>query len=114
MPATFNEIGVAAVTGALVESVEVTKQLEHKIIKRSDGTFETGHKYDPMFEFSVKGRGSVTASTLLGASGGAYQPDVISGGVTIVTNVKLSETNEDFNSFEISGVNYPGASASGT
>ena len=42
MPAAFNEIGVKCVTAALVESVDVQKQLEHKIIKKNDGAFETG------------------------------------------------------------------------
>ena len=33
MPAAFNEIGIKCVTAALVESVDVQKQLEHKIIE---------------------------------------------------------------------------------
>ena len=109
MPATFDEIGVGTVTGALVESVEVSKKLDHKIVKKSTGAFDSGNKFDPTYEFSVKGRGSVEVASLIGKTAGAYQPDVITGGVTIVTSVKLSESNEDFNSFEISGSNYPNA-----
>ncbi len=111
MPAAFNEIGVKCVTAALVESVDVQKQIEHKIIKKSDGSFETGHRYDPSFSFSVKGRG-VAAESLLGGSSAAYVPEQITGGTTIITSVKNSQTNEDYDSFELSGINHPGAGAS--
>lgn len=109
MPAAFNEIGVKCVNAALVESVDVQKQLEHKIIKTSDGEFEAGNRYDPSFEFSVKGRGLADES-LLGGAGAAYVPEQIAeGGTTIITSVKNSQSNEDFNSFEVSGVNHPAA-----
>ena len=110
MPAAFNEIGVKCVTAALVESVDVQKQIEHKIIKKSDGSFETGHRYDPSFSFSVKGRG-VADESLLGGASAAYVPEQITGGTTIITTVKNSQTNEDYNSFELSGVNHPSAGA---
>lgn len=108
MAASFNEIGVECVTAALVESVDVTKNIDHKIVKTSLGAFDSGNKFDPTFEFSVKGRGSALAS-LVGGGGAGYLPDQISGGVTIIKSVKNSETNEDYNSFEVSGVNYPAA-----
>ena len=110
MAATFNEIGVECVTAALVESVDVTKTIEHKIVKTSVGAFDSGARFDPSFEFSVKGRGSV-ADSELGGGGGSYLPDQIAGGVTIIKSIKNSETNEDFNSFEVTGVNYPAATA---
>lgn len=109
MPAAFNEIGVKCVTAALVESVDVQKQLEHKIVKKSDGAFETGNRFDPNFEFTVKGRG-VASEDILGGASSSYVPEQITGGKTIITSVKNSQTNEDYNSFEVSGVNYPGAS----
>jgi hypothetical protein len=110
MPAAFNEIGVKCVTAALVESVDVQKQLEHKIIKKNDGAFEMGNRYDPSFSFSVKGRG-VADESLLGGASAAYVPEQITGGTTIITTVKNSQTNEDYNSFELSGVNHPAAGA---
>ena len=108
MPAAFNEIGIGSITASLVESLDVEKKIEHKVIKTSAGGFAQGHRFDPMFEFSVKGRGSVDA-TLLGGTGGTYAPSQVSGGKTILTSVKNSESNEDFNSFEVAGVNYPAA-----
>ena len=106
MAATFEEIGVECVTATLVESVDVTKSIDHKIVKKNDGSFDSGAKFDPSFSFSVKGKGSA-ADSELGGSGGSYLPDQIAGGTTIITSVKNSETNEDFNSFEVTGVNYP-------
>lgn len=110
MPAAFNEIGIGSITASLVESLDVEKKIDHKVIKTNLGGFAQGHKFDPMFEFSVKGRGSASA-TLLGGSGSTYAPSQISGGTTILTSVKNSESNEDFNSFEVAGVNYPSAGA---
>ena len=110
MPAAFNEIGVKCVTAALVENVDVQKQIDHKIVKKNDGTFETGNRFDPSFTFSVKGRG-LAAESLLGGASAAYVPAQITGGTTIITSVKNSQTNEDYNSFEVSGVNHPAAGA---
>ena len=108
MPATFDQIGVECVSALLVESVDVSKSIEHKIVKKNDGAFDSGNKFDPTFEFSVKFRGSA-ADSILGTAAAAYIPDQISGGVSIIKSVKNSETNEDYNSGEVSGVNYPGA-----
>ena len=109
MGASFNEIGVECVSATLVESVDISKNIDHKIVKKNDGAFDSGNKFDPTFEFSVKGRGSASESDL-GTSAAAYIPDVITGGVTLIKSVKNSETNEDFNTFEVSGMSYPGAS----
>ena len=105
MPAAFNEIGVKCVTAALVESVDVQKQLEHKILKKSDGAFETGNRYEPSFSFTVKGRG-IADESLLGGASGAYIPEQIAGGTTIITSVKVTENNDDFPGFEIQAVAY--------
>lgn len=110
MAATFNEIGVECVTATLVESVDVSKNIDHKIVKTNLGAFDSGTKFNPTFEFSVKGRGSAL-DTALGTTGASYLPDQIGGGITIIKSVKNSETNEDFNSFEVSGMNYPAATA---
>lgn len=110
MPASFDTIGVDCVSATLIESVDVSKNIEHKIVKKNDGAFDSGKKFDPTFEFSVKGRGSASEA-VLGTTGAGYLPDQISGGVTIIKSIKNSETNEDYNSFEVSGMNYPGAGA---
>lgn len=93
-----------------MENVDVQKQVEHKILKKNDGAFETGNRFDPSFTFTVKGRG-LAAESLLGGASAAYVPEQIAGGTTIITSVKNSQTNEDYNSFEVSGVNHPAAGA---
>lgn len=108
MAAQFNELGVKCVSATLVESAEVSKSMEVKVIKNSDSSFAQAHRFDPSFTFSVKGRGPATGAVLGGAAA-AYIPDQISGGISIITSLKLSETNEDYNSYEVSGVNYPSA-----
>jgi hypothetical protein len=108
MPATFNNIGIGSVSASLIEALDVEKKIDHKVIKKSDGTFDSGNRFDPMFEFSVKGRGSAETS-LVGGAGGSFAPSQVSGGTTIITKVRNSESNEDFNSFEVAGVNYPAA-----
>ena len=110
MPVTFNKIGVQSVTAELIESVETTKSLDTKMIMSSEGGFGAGKGFDPKFEFTIKGRG--TTSTDAGGTA-AMIPEGITGGITVITSVKLSEKNDDFNEFEISGVNYPQAQALG-
>ena len=110
MPVTFNKIGVQSVTAELIESVETTKSLDTKMIMSSEGGFGAGKGFDPKFEFTIKGRGTTT----MDAGGAAAMiPEGITGGITVITSVKVSEKNDDFNEFEISGVNYPQAQALG-
>ena len=110
MAVTFNKIGVQSVTAELIESVESTKQMESKMIMSNEGGFGEARTFDPTYEFTVKGRG--TTSVKAGdESAAGYMPDIISGGRTIITSVKMTQTNDDYNEFEISGVNYPEATA---
>ena len=111
MATIFNKIGIQSVGAEFVESVEVTKTVDTKLIKSTDGGFGAGKGFDPKFECSVKGRGS-TSMTAGQTNPGAYLPDSIAGGLTIITGVKISQKNDDYNEFEVSGVNYPGAQAS--
>ena len=110
MAVNFNKIGVQSVTAELIESVETTKSLDTKMIMSSEGGFGAGKGFDPKFEFTIKGRGTTT----MDAGGSPTMiPEGITGGITVITSVKLSEKNDDFNEFEISGVNYPQAQALG-
>ena len=107
MPVIFNTIGVQSVSAELIESVETTKSLDTKMIMSSEGGFGAGKGFDPKFEFTIKGRG--TTDLEAGDDPATLLPDSITAGVSIITSVKLSEKNDDFNEFEISGVNYPEA-----
>ena len=105
MPAGPSNIGITQATGTLLESVEWERKLEEKVIKDLSGGFGQGQAFDPLIEFSVKGRGDTTMAVGVGASGIA----AITGGTTLILKVKRSQKNDDFNSFEYSGTNYPNA-----
>ena len=75
------------------------------MIMEGDGTFCDAKIYDTSYKFTVKGRG--TTSVTAGGTSGA--PSEASGKV-IITSVKLTQTNEDYEAYEYSGVAYPNAS----
>lgn len=103
------EFGITTITGAYIESVDVERKCETKVLLQSDGSFGEAMNYDPSFTFSVKGKGSSPAA--LGISGGTAPFGV--SGMIIITSVKYTQTNEDWEGFEYSGVAYPNASTNG-
>ena len=105
MPSGPTDIGITQATAALLESIEWETKLEEKIIKATDGSFGQGQTFDPIIEFSVKGRGTPSVAVGIGAAGIA----AITGGTTLILKVKQSQKNDDFDSFEYSGTNYPNA-----
>ena len=105
MPAGPTSIGITQATGTLLESVEWERKLEEKVIKTLEGGFGDGHAFDPIIEFSVKGRGDTSMAVGVGAAG----IDAITGGATLILKVKRGQKNDDFDSFEYSGTNYPNA-----
>lgn len=95
--------GITTVTGTLIESVSVSEKADVAVIYNSDGTYGQANAYDRKQTFSVKGRG--TTAIIPGAlSFGA--PDQLDGKI-LVTSVKLTETNTEYNAFEYSGEAYP-------
>jgi hypothetical protein len=101
------DIGITVLDVTLLEQVEIDKKLETKIIKKTDGTFGQGQTFDPTIDFTVRGRGPT--ATIVGiATDPAF--DGITG-KTIITKVKHTQKNDDFDSFEFSGTIYPGALA---
>ncbi len=105
MPSGPSSIGITQATGTLLESVEWETKMEEKVIKTLTGGFGDGKAFDPIIEFSVKGRGDTAMAVGIGAAGIA----AITGGTTLILKVKQSQKNDDFNSFEYSGTNYPNA-----
>ncbi len=101
MPVTF---GITRHAGALVESVDVEKNIETAVLKNSQGVDKHIHPYNPTKKFSLKSRGEPSALDV-----GAGDPGItgIAGGVTVVESVKDGEVNTDFPSAEASGTNYP-------
>jgi hypothetical protein len=103
MPST-NGFGIAALTGTLLESVEISYESETKSVMTYDGGFSEARISDVTQTFTVRGTG--TPSVSIGGSGGA--PTALSGQV-IITSVKRTQANEDFEKFEYSGTAYPNA-----
>lgn len=108
MPANLSDIGIQSSAESLVESLDYGIEIEDVMIKETDGSFGQAHAFDPKKTFSIKGYGSLPAGIALGA--GECPVTEISTGVTIITSVKGGNTNENYDTWEASGENYPGAS----
>ena len=102
MAATF---GVTLVSGGgvIYESVDLESKVDVKVLVDSSGVYSTAQAMAPTFTFSVRGKGA--SPVALKASSGA--PTGASSKV-IVTSVKLTKSNEDWEGFEYSGTAYPG------
>jgi hypothetical protein len=105
MPATDVKFGVTRHAGALIDAVETSEKVEKKELKGSNGNIARVHPYNPTTSFSVKGHGALTVVPGIGASGVTD----ITGGITLIEEVKRSESNDDFDGWEYSGMNYPNA-----
>lgn len=97
--------GITQHAGLLIESVEITKKVDEKMVLDKDSTFGQAHAYNPTQSFSIRGRGTTTVVVGDVASGLTS----VTGGKIFVTSTRITESNTDINSFEISGEHYPGA-----
>jgi hypothetical protein len=107
MPSTVTTIGVTAYSENLTQSVTITKSVEELHISEKDGTYGQGYGFDPTFEVSVNGRGDFPSLLDIGDSATITG---VSGGVSIVTNLSITERNEDFPDWSFTMRNWPGAS----
>ncbi|MEQ1862911.1 MAG: hypothetical protein ABMA13_23565 [Chthoniobacteraceae bacterium] len=105
MPATDVKFGISRHTGALIDSVETTEKIEKKVLKGSNGVAARVHAYNPTTSFSVKGHGTLT---LVPGVGNANITD-LAGGLSVIDEVKRSESNDDFDGWDYSGENFPNA-----
>ena len=108
MPVNLNAIGIQSIELTLAESVERTAKVETAAVNNYLGGFGHAATYDPTTDFSVSGRGDLPAGLAVGISGDGID-GLFTAGTTIVTSVTESERNDDFNSWELSGTNYPAA-----
>jgi hypothetical protein len=102
---TVGTFGISQHSGSLIESVEITKKIDEKMVLDKDGTFGQAHGYNPTQSFSVRGRG--TSSVAVGDIAASLTS--VSGGKIFVTTTRITDSNSDINSFEYSGEHYPGA-----
>lgn len=109
MSATLDTAQIQSIDIALVETFENTKALSvSSPVKTSVGGFHAAKAYNPVFNFTAKGRGDVPAGVAVGTDG-SLDIDEVTGGKTIVLGVKKSERHAAHNGWEFNGVNYPGA-----
>ena len=107
MPASDVTFGITSHAGALIDSVEITQSVQVKELAGRDGEIARVHTYRSMTEGSVKGHGSLSVVPGVGESGVSG----ITGGVTVIPELKKSESNEDFDGWEYTFKNYPSATA---
>jgi len=100
-----NGFGISAIAGASIEAVEISYDSETKMLMNSSGEFAEARVSDVTTSFTVRGSG--TTGVAIGGASGA--PSGLSGKV-VITSVKATQTNEDFERFEYSGTAYPSAS----
>lgn len=100
----MSTFGITKISGDLIESVDLEHKAEVKQLITSTGHHSAVRSVDDSFTFSVKGKG--TSPVTIGASDGA--PTGATGKI-IITNVTLTETNDDWVGFSYSGTSYPHA-----
>ena len=116
MPANLNDVGIQASSLTLLESVDYSKKLSEAVIMDSDSSFGDAEAFNPVIEFSLKGRGDVPSGIAVGTDGGVGGAADLAGindgaGTLIITSVKQSESNKDFNAWECSGTYWPDATS---
>jgi len=105
MPATDVKFGITRSEGTLIETLDTTDGVEVKALKGSNGDVARVHTFNPTTKFSVKGHGTLDIVPGVGSS----EITDVTGGVTVIEEVKKSEKNEDFDDWEYTGTNYPNA-----
>ena len=105
MAATDVKFGITRHAGALIDAVDTSEKKDKKELRGSNGNIARVHTYNPTTSGTVKGHGTLT---LVPGVGNAGISDVASG-ITVIDEVKRSESNEDFDGWEYSFTNYPNA-----
>jgi len=98
-------IGVSIVTEATAQSAEVSSKGDVKILTDRSGNYSNAAVQDPTFEFSVRGKGAACPAAIKAATA----PSGVTGKI-IVTTVKESTSNDDWEEWEYSGQGFPSAS----
>ena len=111
MAANLNDVGIQSSALTLLESIDYSAKLEEAIVTDSDSSFGDAEAFNPVVEFSLKGKGDIPASMGIGTDAASAALTGINdgAGTMILTSVKESESNKDFNAWECSGTYWPNA-----
>ena len=112
MAVNLNAVGIQSTSLTLCESVDYEQKLEEASALACDSGYGYAATFDEMIEFSLKGSGDLPATMVIGGTGGtdADLTDVNDGAGTetrILTNIRVSESSDDVNKWECSGVYFP-------
>lgn len=100
-------LNLVSCTLALAESVQVTKEVQDKVLIGYDGAPAARATHSAKNSFAVKFKGDIPAGVVLGLSGvGVYG---LTGGKLIVSKLMEEQKNDDFNGGSIEGSHYPSA-----
>ena len=111
MPAQTNPLGIKSVGITLAQKFDLEKKLtESAALHDKDGKFVQGDARDPIFDFSIDGKGDLPAGIIAGASGGeALAITGVQGGKTILEKVNITEHHDTWNEWKVNGKNFPSA-----
>jgi len=112
MAVNLNSVGIQTTALSLCETVEYEQRTEEVVVQDCDSGFGAAEAIDPMIEFSIKGSGDLPAGIVIGGDGGSNMDitGVNDGAGTetrIITSIRESESSDQFNTWEASGVYYP-------
>lgn len=113
MAINLDDVGVQShTTTTLCESVDYETKTDQAMISACDSTFGAAEAFDPITEFSLRGKGDIDVLLVIGGDGStaAVLTDINDGlGTRILSSVKEDENNTEFNGWEVSGTYFPGA-----
>lgn len=103
--ATDVHIGCTLHAGALTEEVEITQNIEEKVLKDHLGVNARVKAINPTKDFSVKGHGTLTATLGIGSAGISS----ITTGISVIKQIKYTEKHDDYDGWTYNGTNHPSA-----
>lgn len=110
MPQATSSLGIKSIAVSLTQALTLEKKLRETPLFDKNGAFNAGDLRDPIFSFEVSGKGDVPSGIAIGgtvASGNAITG--VSGGISIVENLEITEHTDEYNEFKFSGRNWPSA-----
>ena len=112
MPAQSSPLGIKSISLTLAQKFELEKKLTMAPpLLDKDGKFVQGDARDPVFTFSMEGKGDLPDGLVAGTNGGdGAAVSGIEAGKTIIKDVEESQKTDGWNEWKASGENYPSAS----
>lgn len=113
MAVNFDAPGIQSHNAVLLESLNYESKLEEAVIPAADSGFGAAEGYNPTTDWQLQGWGDPPSGAAVGLAAAALAILNVSdgSGTNICKNLKLSESNTNFNKWSASGTYYPNAIA---